>query len=63
MHEINLEKVIAIGKKLGDMPKEIVIIGCEPEDTTTMKIGLTEKVNLSIPKIIELIKKEIPSEP
>ncbi|MCX6658883.1 MAG: hydrogenase maturation protease [Candidatus Bathyarchaeota archaeon] len=63
MHEINLEKVIAIGRKLGDMPKEIVIIGCEPEDTTTMKIGLAEKVNLSIPKIIELIKKEIPSEP
>jgi hydrogenase maturation protease len=59
MHEVDLENVIAVGRRLGDMPKDILIIGCEPEDTSTMKIGLTEKVNSAVPKIIELILQEI----
>lgn len=61
MHEVDLEKVIAIGRRLGDMPKDILIIGCEPEDTTTMKIGLTEKVNSAVPRIIQLILQEVGS--
>lgn len=59
MHEINLEKVIAIGRRLGDMPNDIVIIGCEPEDTTTTRIGLTEKVSSTVPQLIRLILEEI----
>jgi hydrogenase maturation protease len=61
MHEIDLEKVIAIGRRLGDMPKDIVIVGCEPEDVTTMRIGLTQKVDSALPKIMELILEEIKS--
>lgn len=61
MHEINLERVIALGRRLGSVPKEIVIIGCEPEDTTSMKIELTEKVAAAVPKIIELLIEELKS--
>ena len=59
MHEVNLEKTIAIGKALGEMPPAIIIIGCEPEDVSTLRIGLTNKVREAIPKIIELILKEL----
>jgi len=61
MHEINLEKTIAIGRRLSSMPKDIVIIGCEPEDTTRMRIELTEKVGSAVPKIIELVLREVES--
>jgi len=59
MHEINLEKTIAIGKALGEMLPDIIIIGCEPEDVSTLRIGLTNKVREALPKIIELILKEL----
>lgn len=59
MHEVNLEKTIAIGKALGEMPPDIIIIGCEPEDVSTLRIGLTNKVREALPKIIELILKEL----
>ncbi len=61
MHEINLERVIALGRRLGSIPKDIVIIGCEPEDTTSMKIELTNRVMESVPKIIELVMEELKS--
>jgi Ni,Fe-hydrogenase maturation factor len=38
-----------------------VIIGCEPEDTTSMKIELTNRVMESVPKIIELVMEELKS--
>ncbi len=59
MHEIDLEKAIAIGEALGEMPSDIMIIGCEPEDVDTIRIGLTNKVKEAIPKIIELLLEEL----
>ena len=59
IHEVNLEKTIAIGRALGEMPHDVVIIGCEPEDVSTSRIGLTDKVREAIPKIIQLIFKEL----
>lgn len=63
MHEVNLEKVIEIGKALGELPPNVVIIGCEPEDTDSLKMGLSEEVEKALPKIIELILEELKKEP
>ena len=61
MHEIDLEKVIALGRKLGQMPNDIVIIGCEPKETNMIKIALTKEVKTAIPNIIQLVLEEINS--
>jgi hydrogenase maturation protease len=61
MHEIDLEKVIALGRKLGQIPDDIVIIGCEPKETNLMKIGLTKEVETAIPNIIQLVREELNS--
>ena len=59
MHEVDLEKAIAIGTALGEISSDIMIIGCEPEDVDTLRIGLTDKVKSAIPKIIELLLEEL----
>lgn len=61
MHEIDLEKVIALGRKLDQMPDDIVIIGCEPKETNLMKIGLTKEVEAAIPNIIQLVLEALDS--
>ncbi len=58
MHEVDLEKAIAIGMALGEISSDIKIIGCEPEDVDTLRIGLTDKVKSAVPKIIELLLEE-----
>jgi hydrogenase maturation protease len=59
MHEIDLERVISLGKKLGKMPEDLVIIGCEPKEISVVKMGLTEEVSSNIPNIMRLILEEI----
>ncbi|MBS7622356.1 hydrogenase maturation protease [Candidatus Bathyarchaeota archaeon] len=59
MHEVDLERVIAIGRRLRQMPENLVIIGCEPKETSRIGIGLTEEVNSTVPRIIRLILEEI----
>ncbi|MEM3017920.1 MAG: hydrogenase maturation protease [Candidatus Bathyarchaeia archaeon] len=59
MHEVDLERVISIGRRLGQMPENLVIIGCEPKETSRMRVGLTEEVNSTVPSIIRLILEEI----
>jgi hydrogenase maturation protease len=61
MHEIDLEKVIALGRKLGQMPNDVVIIGCEPKEINLMKIALTKEVETAIPNIIQLVLEELNS--
>jgi hydrogenase maturation protease len=59
MHEVDLERVISIGRRLRQMPENLVIIGCEPKETSRIHIGLTEEVNSTVPSIIKLILEEI----
>ena len=59
MHEIDLERVISLGKRLGKMPEDLVIIGCEPKEISVVKMGLTEEVSSIIPNIIRLVLEEI----
>jgi hydrogenase maturation protease len=59
MHEIDLERVISLGKRLGKMPEDLVIIGCEPKEISMVKMGLTEEVSSTIPNIMRLILEEI----
>ena len=58
MHETDLERIMATAAVLNIYPDEVVIIGCEPSDTS-VGLGLTNPVEIAVPKIIELVLKEI----
>ncbi len=59
LHELNLENILLLCKALGTLPKEIIIIGCEPHNTNSFKIGLSEEVMSSLTKIVKLILDEL----
>ena len=58
MHETDLERIMATAAVLNIYPDEVVIIGCEPFDTA-VGLGLTKSVEAAVPKIIELVLKEL----
>ena len=58
LHESNLERIMATAALLNRCPDRIVIIGCEPEDTS-FGVGLSAEVEQSIDQIIELILAEV----
>ena len=58
MHETDLERIMATAAVLNIYPDEVVIIGCEPSDTS-VGLGLTKSVEAAVPKIIELVLKEL----
>jgi len=54
LHESDLERILTTAALLDSYPNEVVIIGCEPEDTN-FGIGLSERLEQSISEIIDLI--------
>ena len=59
-HEISFEDLLLLLYKIGwRIPREIVIIGCEPEDISNFRIGLSSSVKNSLPELIKLVLREI----
>ena len=59
VHEIGLKEAIVLGEILGDPPKEIVVVGCEPKDINSFRIGLSSEVEKAVPKIVEIVLREV----
>jgi len=58
MHETDLERIMATAAVLGIYPEEVVIIGCEPADTS-VGLGLTPAVEAAVPQVIDLVIQEL----
>ena len=58
MGEINLEDILKTAVSINTFPQEVVVIGCEPKDTSD-GFGISQEVTNSIDNIIDLIYKEI----
>lgn len=60
-HGLNLLAILRLGRRLypEEMPKEIVILAVEAEDTESFSSDLTPKVRSSLPELIEKIKVEL----
>ncbi|MCL2679726.1 MAG: hydrogenase maturation protease [Dehalococcoidia bacterium] len=58
MHETDLERIMATAAILGIYPGEVVIIGCEPADTS-VGLGFSEPVEAAFPAVIDLVLKEL----
>jgi len=58
LHESDLERILATAALLDSYPGEVVIIGCEPKETT-FGIGLSEEVKRAMNSVIDLVLAEI----
>ena len=58
VHESDLEKILASAAAIHVYPDEGLIIGCEPEDLS-VGLGLSEKVEKSVDKIVEMVINQI----
>jgi hydrogenase maturation protease len=58
LHEVGLEKALATASFAGRFPKEVVILGCEPDD---ISFGLTQSkiVKGAVKQLLELALREI----
>lgn len=59
-HNVGLGTALELGAKLGlALPKEIAILAIEVADVTTFSQDLTPEVKQAIPKVVELVFREI----
>lgn len=58
-HSINLADAIELGKKLGNLPEQLVIVGIELESERAFSQELSPRVEQAIPKACERIIEEI----
>jgi hydrogenase maturation protease len=62
-HHVDLSQVLRLGTMLGAiMPEKVTVYGIEPEDTTTFSERCTGKVAEAIPRLVELIRKDVKNE-
>lgn len=58
MHDINFIDALRAGRGVYKLPKEIVILGIEPE-VLECRLGLSAKINNCIPEIIKAVILEL----
>lgn len=57
-HDVALPEVLALARALNQCPSEVVILGIQPEEIS-WGTELTPKVRLAVPRVLELVLKEI----
>lgn len=58
LHQINLLEELWLAERFGQKPKEVVIIGIEPEDIN-LGLELSAKLQQRIPRILKVVLEEI----
>jgi len=58
-HDVSLAQAFEVGRKIMGRIPEVVIYAIEVEDVTTFDEECTDEVKRAIPRVVELIKKEL----
>ncbi len=58
LHELGLGEALTMTRQLGCAPKDVVVFGIKPKNTGS-GLELSEEVEASVPKVVELILPEI----
>ncbi len=58
LHELGLGEALKMTRQLGCAPEDVVVFGIKPKDTGC-GLELSEEVEASVPKVVELILAEI----
>lgn len=59
-HDLKLPEVFALARSLSLLPRSVAIIGIEPGEIS-WGMGLTPAVAASLPRVVELVQREISS--
>lgn len=59
LHDIDVPDLLKLADILGVERPEIVVIGIEPKDMETASLELSPEIEAQIPRVIELVMKEI----
>lgn len=59
MHELDPRKVLALARAVGALPSEVVLIGCEPEETDELCENLSGPVANAIERAVHMILQEL----
>jgi len=60
LHQLSVVEALSIAKKKGDLPKDIVIIGVEPE-RIDYELGLSPSLEKKLPDIVDIVLRELTS--
>ncbi|MBS7250348.1 MAG: hydrogenase maturation protease [Candidatus Freyarchaeota archaeon] len=55
LHELDLLSALRIGKELGKLPPELVLVGVEPKNYEEFSTELSPEVRAAVPKVIKVI--------
>jgi hydrogenase maturation protease len=58
LHDFGLVETLAMAKRLGCAPEEVVIVGVEPEDLS-VGIGVSERISSVMPGIVDAVLREV----
>ncbi|MEW6088996.1 MAG: HyaD/HybD family hydrogenase maturation endopeptidase [bacterium] len=59
LHQVDFQQTLNLLSMTGKVMPDVIIIGVEPKDYSSWNMDLSPSIKRNIPKIIELIKKEI----
>jgi hydrogenase maturation protease len=59
LHEIDMTDLLKLADLFEIQKPEIVIIGIEPKDMDSASMELSPEIEAKVPKLIELVMKEI----
>nr|MDO8081810.1 hydrogenase maturation protease [Candidatus Freyarchaeota archaeon] len=55
LHEMDLLSALRIGKELGKLPLELVVVGVEPKNYKEHSMDLSPEIKAVVPKVIDVI--------
>jgi hydrogenase maturation protease len=58
LHESGLEQILATADSIDSFPRDVIVIGCEPQDLS-VGLGLSPEVERATSEIIDLVLKEL----
>jgi hydrogenase maturation protease len=59
LHDVGLADLIHLADILGVQKPEIILIGIEPKDMESADVALSPEIEAKVPKLVELVLKEI----
>jgi hydrogenase maturation protease len=59
VHLVNPERVLAMAKGMGALPRRVVIVGCQPADMDELEARLSPPVEAAVPVAIAKVEETI----
>ena len=59
LHQIDLLEAMTLCDVIDQSPPDIVIVGIEPKDIETMKVGLSQEIETRLNDLIDLVLEEL----